>query len=162
MSKPIPTMVHGMLDYLTAGTLLLLPRLLGWSAAATTLLTVMAVATVLYSLVTRYELSIAKLLPMSGHLALDALSGLGLIAAAFLLPSAGNGQFIGLIALGLFELGASMLTETHSTAHAGTHRGVYDAADSADGRLERTVGVYDADGEGEKERAVGVYDNPSR
>lgn len=147
MQKPIPTRVHGILDYLTAGTLLALPRMLDWSGPVTTLLSVMAVAVVLYSLVTRYELSVAKLLPMKGHLALDGLSGLGLIAAAFLLPSNGNGEFVGLIALGLFELAAALLTQDHSTAHATTQRGVYDATTDADG---------------EKERAVGVYDNPSR
>lgn len=151
MAKPIPTRVHGILDYVSAGTMLALPRLLDWSGPVTTLLSVMAVVVVLYSVITRYELSVAKLLPMKGHLALDAISGLGLIAAAFLLPSNGNGEFVGLIALGVFELGAAMLTDDRSTAPATSapataRTGVYDAPDTAE----------------EKERAVGVYDNPSR
>jgi hypothetical protein len=157
--KPISTQVHGVLDYVAAATLILLPRLLGWSGAATTLLTIMGIATIIYSLVTRYELSVAKLLPMAGHLALDGLSGLALIVSAFLLPAAGTGQFIGLIALGVFELGASLLTQTHSSVDtaAGARRGVYDTDATADAPLrERAVGE---DGD---RPTVGIYDNNKR
>jgi hypothetical protein len=128
MPKLLSTRVHGVIDYLAAATLIVLPRLLGWSDPVTLLLTAMGVLLVLYSLVTRYELSLAKLLPMQGHLALDGLSGLALIAAAFLLPSNGNGELVGLIVLGLFEIGAALLTRTEpagETAEAN-QSGVYE------------------------------------
>src|SRR5262249_50837712 len=38
----IPTWVHGILDYLTVGALLAVPRLVGWNKPATTTLTVAA------------------------------------------------------------------------------------------------------------------------
>jgi hypothetical protein len=126
--KPIPTKVHGVLDYVTALTLIVLPRLLSWSAPVTMLLTVLGVTTVIYSLVTRYELGVAKLLPMKGHLALDAISGLGLLVAAFLVPSSGNGEMTGLIVLGLFELAVTLLSETHPSSEmlAADRQGVND------------------------------------
>jgi hypothetical protein len=131
MPKLLSTYVHGVIDYIAALTLIILPRLLNWSGPVTTLLTVMGVTTAVYSLVTRYELGAAKLLPMKGHLTLDALSGLALIMAAFLLPSNGNGEMAGLIVLGLFELGAALLTHTRSPLEATTSvgdnpSGVYD------------------------------------
>ena len=58
----ISVRTHGMLDYLTAGALLALPRALGWSKPATSLLTNTAAATVGYSLLTRYELGVVKVL----------------------------------------------------------------------------------------------------
>ena len=143
MNKPISTMAHGVIDYVAAITLIVLPRLLNWSGPITTVLTIMGVTTLLYSLVTRYELSVAKLLPMKGHLALDALSGLALLALPFILPRNGNGELIGLIALGLFELGAAFLTRDRSPLELASGRGVYDANTEGD-------------------RSVGVYDKPSR
>ncbi len=115
MPKPISTQIHGVIDYIAALTLIILPRLLGWSAPTTILLTILGIGLVLYSMVTNYELSVLKLLPMKGHLVLDALSGLTVIIAAFLVPATGMGEIIGLIILGLFELGAVALTKTHST-----------------------------------------------
>ena len=128
MFKLIPTKVHGVIDYAAAATLILLPRLLNWSDPVTLLLTAMGVTTLLYSLVTRYELSVIKLLPMRGHLALDGLSALALLVAAFLLPSDGNGERVGLIAIGLFELGATLLTqaEPSATTAGANPPGVYD------------------------------------
>ncbi|NJM05829.1 hypothetical protein HC891_05965 [Candidatus Gracilibacteria bacterium] len=114
MPRPISTRIHGVLDYMTAALLLLLPRWLNWSPEVTTLLTILALATTVYSLITRYELSILKLLPVPGHLGLDALSAFTLLGAAFVLPMEGNSAMIGLIALGIFELAATLLTEPRS------------------------------------------------
>ena len=45
MMKPISTKAHGVLDYLSAGTLLALPRLPGWTPTVTALLTGSAITT---------------------------------------------------------------------------------------------------------------------
>ena len=98
--KPISTRAHGVLDYLTAGTLLALPRMMGWGPGATRLLT-------------RYELGLVKKLPMKGHLALDGMSGALLCVAPFLLLDEDEGDATGpLVGLGLFEIVVPLLTQT--------------------------------------------------
>ena len=63
----ISTRTHGVLDYLTAGALVALPRALGWSRPVTRLLTGAAAMHVGYSLATNYELGLVKaLLPRRG------------------------------------------------------------------------------------------------
>lgn len=114
--KLISTRTHGVLDYLTAGALFALPRALGWSDRVTGLLTGAAVGTVGYSLLTRYELGVVKVLPMRAHLVLDALSGAALCAAPLLLPDEDDEVKQALVGLGLFELAASALTRPEPRA----------------------------------------------
>lgn len=113
MTKPISTQVHGVLDYLSAGTLLALPRMLNWGSAITNVLTVAGASTVVYSLLTRYELGAAKVLPMHTHLALDGING-ALVATLPLIFPRDNKNTAMLVSLGLFEVAASMLTESKS------------------------------------------------
>ena len=111
--KPISTRAHGVLDYLTAGMLLALPRMMGWGPGATRLLTNAAIGTLVYSLLTRYELGLVKKLPLKGHLALDGMSGALLCAAPFLLLDEDEGDATGpLVGLGLFEIAVPLLTQT--------------------------------------------------
>jgi hypothetical protein len=114
MNKPISTKVHGVLDYLTAPTLIALPRALGWSKGLTNLLTGSGLGLLGYSMMTRYELGLFKVLPMRRHLTLDAMSGAMLAATPFL-PFAKqdrNGTTISiLVGLGAFEIAASLLTQ---------------------------------------------------
>ena len=112
MIKPISTRTHGVLDYLSVGALCAIPRMLGWDRRVTTLLTGAAAGTLLYSALTRYELGLVKLLPMPAHLALDGASGVLLCAAPFLFLDEKPPPAAGLVGIGLFELGASLLTQT--------------------------------------------------
>ncbi len=113
MAKPISTRVHGVLDYLTAGTLVAAPRMMGWDDKVTRLLTYAGAGVLGYSLLTRYELGLVKVLPMTGHLALDAGSGALLIAAPFaIVTHEGPAIAAALVTVGLFEIGASLLTQT--------------------------------------------------
>ena len=75
MRKPIPTTVHGVLDYMTAGLLFSLPRVLGWGSCATRVMDIAGSGAVAYSLLTKYELGLVKVLPMKAHLAMDAVGG---------------------------------------------------------------------------------------
>ena len=104
--KLIPTRVHGVLDYLSAGTLLVLPGLLGWDGMVARRVKLAAVGTLLYSLATRYEWGLApvKVLPMPAHLALDGLSGAAFCAAPWLLPEESSEVKNVLAAVGIFEL----------------------------------------------------------
>ena len=80
------TRTHGVLDFLTAGTLVALPRMLGWGERVTDTLTKVAIGTLGYSLLTDYEYGVLRVLPMRGHLAIDAMSGVALCAAPAMFP----------------------------------------------------------------------------
>ena len=110
--KLFSTRTHGVLDYLSVGLLSALPRALGWDKTVTRLLTGSALVTLVYSLVTRYELGAVKVLPMPAHLTLDGISGLTLCAAAGVLSGEPRPVRLALLGLGLFEITASLTTET--------------------------------------------------
>ena len=120
MAKPIPTKLHGAIDYLAVGTLLALPRALGWPAPLTNLLTGSAATTLGSSLLTRYELGLFKVLPMPGHLALDGLVAALHGAAPFLLlddDQRGRKNLLPvLLGLVAFETAATLLTRTRPPA----------------------------------------------
>ncbi len=103
--------VHGVLDYLSAGTLLLLPRVFGLSRDVTRLLTGAALLTFVYSMLTRYPSGVVKVLPMRAHLLMDGLSGLVLTAAPALLPDEDPRVTAMLVSLGVFEIGAALTTD---------------------------------------------------
>jgi hypothetical protein len=63
-------------------------------------------------LLTRYELGVFKLIPMRGHLALDAISGATFAAAPFLFPDEPASVTGTLAGLGVFELVAAFTTDT--------------------------------------------------
>lgn len=114
----IPTWLHGIVDYLTVGALLAVPRALGWNKPATTTLTVAAGGLCSYSLLTRYELGLVKWVPMPVHLVLDAMSGVALCAAPFLLPVKKNQRgplTAGFLAFGLMEIFFALFTKTRQT-----------------------------------------------
>jgi hypothetical protein len=106
----ISTKVHGVLDYTTGATLLALPRILGLSDTVRTLLTAAALGTAVYSVVTRYELGLIKLLPMKAHLVMDAMSGLAFCGAPLLLPDEDDETKALLVGIGVFELAVTALT----------------------------------------------------
>ena len=112
MRKPIPTKVHGVLDYMTAAFLPVLPRAMGWSKTVTRLLDCAGATAAAYSLMTRYELGAVKVLPMKAHLAMDAVSGGALIGAAMVLEDEDPDVRATLAAIGAWEIGAALLTRT--------------------------------------------------
>lgn len=109
------TRTHGILDFVTAGTLVALPRMLGWHKSITSLMTNAAIGTLVYSLITKYEFGIVKLLPMKGHLALDAMSGALFCGAPLLFPEEETDVKAILVGLGLFELTAATMTDSTSS-----------------------------------------------
>ncbi len=112
MRKPIPTKVHGVLDYMTAAFLHTLPRVMGWSRPVTRLLDAAGGGATAYSLMTDYELGAVKVLPMKAHLALDALSGGALVGAALVMDDEDDDVRATLAAIGAWEIAAALLTRT--------------------------------------------------
>jgi hypothetical protein len=82
----IPSRVHGIIDYAVALLLLAAPYLFGFAdgGPAQMVPTVIAVIIIVTSLLTRYELSLAKVIPYPIHLVLDVLVGLVLLASPWL------------------------------------------------------------------------------
>jgi hypothetical protein len=101
----IPTRVHGVLDYLTAGVLIAAPSILGFrkNGMQTWLPIALGVGTIGYSLLTDYELGLFKIIPMPMHLALDAANGALLAASPWLFGFAEEVSAPHL-SLGLFEI----------------------------------------------------------
>ena len=101
----IPTRVHGVLDYLTAGVLIAAPALLGFRkhGMQSWLPMALGVGTIGYSLLTDYELGLFKIIPMPVHLALDAANGALLAASPWLF---GFSEEVSAphLGLGLFEI----------------------------------------------------------
>lgn len=111
MRKVISTRTHGILDYATVIVLYALPRGFGWSGRVRRFLTFMSVFLLGYSAFTRYELGIFKQLSMRGHLTFDAMSGLLMALSPAILKSRSSLVNATLIGLGLYEIGASMMTK---------------------------------------------------
>lgn len=115
----ISTKAHGFLDYLMGTLLIFLPFILDFpDGAATTLPMVFGSGTILYSLITEYELSIAKIIPIQTHLGIDITAGLFLIAAPWLFRFADK-VFWPFVILGIFEVVASLMTsKTLNRSHS--------------------------------------------
>ena len=82
----IPTRVHGMLDYASGLLLIVAPYLFGFAdgTAAQYIPQALGAGILLMSLITDYEFSLAKLVPMPVHLGVDVAGGLLLAASPWL------------------------------------------------------------------------------
>jgi len=107
----ISSRAHGVLDYLTGVLLILAPSVLGFTDAgvAAQVPMMLGVGTILYSLLTRYELGLVRVLPFGFHLTLDLLAGAFLAASPWLLGFADRVWAPHLL-VGLFEVIASLST----------------------------------------------------
>jgi hypothetical protein len=89
MKKPISTRTHGMIDYAYAAALIALPFVRGWHGRPAQLSIGAGLATLGLSMLTNYEYGLLRLIPMQGHLAMDAAESSMLMAAPKML---GNGN----------------------------------------------------------------------
>jgi hypothetical protein len=120
----IPTRVHGAVDYLTGLVLIMAPFVLGFAdnGPAQWVPMVLGAAILVMSLMTDYELSLAKVIPMPVHLGVDAAGGLLLAASPWLFGFADQVFWPHLI-IGILEIGAALMTRTTpDTADVGVGR----------------------------------------
>ena len=82
----LPTRVHGFLDYIVGVALIAAPWIFQFSEyrAATVVPIVLGIGLILYSLLTDYELGIARVLPMAMHNLFDIVAGIFLAASPWI------------------------------------------------------------------------------
>ena len=112
----LPTRIHGILDYLWSVLLAATPWLPNYSpgtrgGAETWLPVAFAAGAVVYSLLTNYEMGVARVLSMRVHLTLDVVGGALLILSTWLLDLRDPARLVNL-GFGLFSILAGLMTET--------------------------------------------------
>ena len=116
----ISTRTHGFVDYVVGIILLIAPYVLGFAdgTAAQWVPMALGAATIIYSLLTDYELGAVRVLPMPVHLALDGLSGLLLLTSPWLFGFADR-VFWPHLVIGIFEIVASITTRREPEVRSG-------------------------------------------
>jgi hypothetical protein len=103
MRKPITPFAHGMIDYLTVGTVAAAPRLMDFPEEASTACYTLAALYAGTSMMTDYPLGVRRALPFKAHGFAEVAIGAMLPALPFVLGFAGNRRarnfFLGLTAL---------------------------------------------------------------
>ena len=108
----IPTKVHGVLDYVVGLLLIFAPRIFGFDNGGpeARIPVILGVMAVIYSLLTRYELGLIKVIPFRGHLSLDFLSGVFLAVSPWVFGFSDR-VWVPHLIVGLFEIAASLMTK---------------------------------------------------
>jgi len=85
--KFLPTKVHGGLDYLVGLALIFAPTIFNFTSVggpAVMIPRVLGIALLAYSIFTKYEWGVIKILPMPYHLAIDFVAALFLALSPFI------------------------------------------------------------------------------
>ena len=122
--KMLPRNVHAVTDYLAGITLVAAPWIFGFSQYATPTNVTMAVGvmTLIYSIFTRYESGLVRLIPFPAHMLLDLLSGLLLMASPWIFGFQ-NIVYLPQVIFGAFEIGVAILTSNRPAYHETHSRG---------------------------------------
>lgn len=115
--KIIDTRTHGIIDYLTGALLLVAPYLFGFATGGVEqwLPQLLGATTILMSLFTDYELSIARVIPLPLHLGVDMASGALLAVSPWLFGFAGVIWWPHLL-VGLMEIVVPLMTRRDTVA----------------------------------------------
>ena len=139
----IPTKVHGVLDYLSGLLLIASPWMFDFAnGGAAQWVPIFIGATILVvSLITDYELSLAKLVPMPTHLGIDVLGGALLAASPWLF---GFDELViwPHLLIGIAEVGAGLLTRQVPDYRVST--ATSEAASSRPGGVPKSDTSYQA------------------
>jgi hypothetical protein len=120
MLRIIPSNIHGVIDYITGATLLAAPYLFGFAdgRADQWVPTIIGLVIIGQSLMTQYELSVVKIIPMPTHLMLDAGTGILLAASPWLFGFADR-VYLPHLLVGLMEVAVVLLSDNRSKRKAG-------------------------------------------
>jgi hypothetical protein len=108
----LSTKAHGVIDYLVGLLLIAVPWIFGFAQGGmeTWIFVLAGVGALIYSLFTKYEMGVVKVIPMPMHLLLDALSGIVLAASPWIFGFS-DVVYLPHLLFGLFEIGASLITQ---------------------------------------------------
>lgn len=121
----INTRTHGIIDYVMGLALILVPFVFNFGAqepAALWVPVVLGVVVLMTSLITKYELSIAKIIPMPIHIMADVAVGVLLAVSPWLFGFADQ-MWIPHVVLGALEIGVALTTQKHSAYDSGAEAG---------------------------------------
>jgi hypothetical protein len=121
--RVIGTKTHGYLDYLVGLLLMAAPWLFDFArgGAETWIPVILGAGAIVYSLFTDYELGASHRLSMRTHLTLDLMSGILLAASPWIFGFA-DYVYMPHLVLGIFEIGASLMTKTVPSEERVLHR----------------------------------------
>jgi hypothetical protein len=121
----ISTRTHGVIDYVVGILLILAPWLFGFATGGIEqwLPVILGLILIVSSLMTDYELSIAKVIPMPVHLGLDMASGALLAVSPWLFGFADVIIWPHLL-VGIMEIGVALMTKRHRDVHDMSHGSV--------------------------------------
>lgn len=111
----ITTKVHALLDYIVGLFVMLMPWILGYADEVNNRYAVwipflLGLSSIVYSLCTRYEYSLAKLITMRTHLLLDMISGFLLLLSPWLFGFHEE-IMVPMVIVGILEIGIAAMTE---------------------------------------------------
>lgn len=120
MEKFISTKVHGVLDYIMGVGLMSLPFLMNFrkKSAESVIPITLGASAIMYSLITDYEMGVARGISMKTHLMIDKMSGF-LLAASPLLFGFKNRVSLPHVLLGLTEIITAFSTREDATPNNG-------------------------------------------
>jgi hypothetical protein len=117
--KPINLRLHGILDYLTVALFALAPSVLGLTGVAAGLSYALAVVHLLVTLVTDFDLGVARLLPARWHGWIELVVGPVLVVAPWVLgfsDDATERTFFIAVGVVIFAVWALSAYRSHGTA----------------------------------------------
>jgi hypothetical protein len=122
--RVIGTKTHGYLDYIVGVLLMAAPWLFDFArgGAETWIPVILGAGAIIYSLFTDYELGASRRLSMRTHLSLDLMSGI-LLAASPWIFGFNDYVYMPHLLLGIFEIGASLMTKTVPSNERMLHHG---------------------------------------
>ncbi|HLW19073.1 MAG TPA: SPW repeat protein [Cyclobacteriaceae bacterium] len=113
--KIIDRKTHGYLDYLVGLLLIVSPWLFGFyeGGSESWVPILLGIGTIIYSMITDYELGITGVIPMKAHLTIDLISGIFLAASPWLFGFSDR-IFWPHLVVGIIEILVTLMTDPGS------------------------------------------------
>lgn len=119
----LPTIVHGVLDYLVGLLVIALPFMLGLQNSQKWALVAIGLLVIIYSALTDYELGLVRYLRIRFHLLLDAVFGLAMVSTPSLLDFPADARWPNYV-FGVLAFVLVAVTDVRALGTAATNKPV--------------------------------------